>query len=397
MTFETRKQIIAQIENKRQSRVITLVTGDRPNVSASLAPDVIPIMYENIRNFRKVERKNIDLFIYSRGGDSNVPWTIVSMIREVIKDGVFAVLIPYKAHSAATVIAIGADEIIMGEKGELGPIDATIEHGPYNPMDEKSPEKRPVSVEDVTGYFELLYEKCGPPTPDISLRGYSILADKVHPLALGQVKRLLQHTKHVAEKLLNARKTKLPDKMKEKILKSLASGISSHSHAISRSEARNDVGLDYVKDAESYDIHEQIWNLYLDYADELDIAEPFLPSDYFDLNPGQLENTWQNLRIAFCETANQSYYFGLHKKIKRIKEFPPSLQVSVGSIGLPPLPPLPQGLNANQVMQAIQNYLAQIVPQAVNNVVDNTIKSLVSQLPDIGFQATDLSPGWRKQ
>lgn len=35
-------------------------------------------------------------------------------------------MVPYKAHSAATLIAIGCDEIVMGSKSELGPIDPAL-------------------------------------------------------------------------------------------------------------------------------------------------------------------------------------------------------------------------------------------------------------------------------
>lgn len=49
------------------------------------------------------------------------------MFREYSKQGSFSVLTPYRAHSAATVISLGADEIIMTEKSELGPIDITLD------------------------------------------------------------------------------------------------------------------------------------------------------------------------------------------------------------------------------------------------------------------------------
>lgn len=57
------------------------------------------------------------------------------MFREYSQKGSFSVLIPYRAHSAATVIALGADEIVMTKKAELGPIDITIGSGPYNPTE----------------------------------------------------------------------------------------------------------------------------------------------------------------------------------------------------------------------------------------------------------------------
>ena len=71
--------------------------------------------------------KKIDLYIYSRGGDVSVPWTVASMVREFCDE--FNILIPYKAHSAATLRSLGADNIIMGRKAELAPIDPTLVRG----------------------------------------------------------------------------------------------------------------------------------------------------------------------------------------------------------------------------------------------------------------------------
>lgn len=42
------------------------------------------------------------------------------------KNGEFKVIIPNKAKSAATLVALGANEIVMGYSSELGPIDAQI-------------------------------------------------------------------------------------------------------------------------------------------------------------------------------------------------------------------------------------------------------------------------------
>lgn len=92
------------------------MTSDREGLSASILGDVVSILHEHILATDYHQRGKLDLFIYSRGGDSDVPWSIVSMFREYCKKGSFSVLIPYRAHSAATVISLGADEIVMTKK-----------------------------------------------------------------------------------------------------------------------------------------------------------------------------------------------------------------------------------------------------------------------------------------
>jgi ClpP class serine protease len=92
---------------------------------------------------RRSSRK-LDLFIYSRGGHSDVPWALMSMLRQVIGEKVeLDALIPYRCHSAATITVLGADNLVMGKKAELGPIDTTMTT-PYNPQHPKTDEPLPV-------------------------------------------------------------------------------------------------------------------------------------------------------------------------------------------------------------------------------------------------------------
>src|SRR2546426_9356965 len=77
------------------------------------------------------EQERIDLFLYSRGGELTTPLPIVHLIKSHCKK--FNILIPYKAHSAAILICLGADEIVMGEMGQLSPIDPTT-YNVFNPL-----------------------------------------------------------------------------------------------------------------------------------------------------------------------------------------------------------------------------------------------------------------------
>lgn len=67
----------------------------------------------------------LDLILHSPGGEGTVVEKFVSLCRAQCKR--FRVIIPNEAKSAATMIALGADEILMGPPSELGPIDAQVE------------------------------------------------------------------------------------------------------------------------------------------------------------------------------------------------------------------------------------------------------------------------------
>lgn len=121
MSEEERIELIKGIEDRRQSHLITYFLSDRIGAQAQIGEDAVRPLYDHLLAIEadSKRRNRIDMFLYSRGGGVEVPWRIVSAIREFCDE--FAVLIPYKAHSAATMIALGADEIVMGKKGRIGP------------------------------------------------------------------------------------------------------------------------------------------------------------------------------------------------------------------------------------------------------------------------------------
>src|SRR5262249_27771229 len=64
------------------------------------------------------------LILESPGGDGTQVEKFVSLCRNQCE--CFRAIIPNEAKSAATLIALGADEIVMGPLSGLGPIDAQI-------------------------------------------------------------------------------------------------------------------------------------------------------------------------------------------------------------------------------------------------------------------------------
>ncbi|MBK1884674.1 hypothetical protein JIN85_19845 [Luteolibacter pohnpeiensis] len=73
--------------------------------------------------------RNILLIIGSRGGRIEPAYLISKNCKAVSKER-FVAVIPRRAKSAATLIALGADEIHMGSMSELGPIDPQLGHIP---------------------------------------------------------------------------------------------------------------------------------------------------------------------------------------------------------------------------------------------------------------------------
>lgn len=71
-----------------------------------------------------IGEKELDLVLHSPGGSAEAAEQIVEYLRA--RFSYIRALIPLQAKSAATMIALGCDEIVLGEHSELGPIDPQI-------------------------------------------------------------------------------------------------------------------------------------------------------------------------------------------------------------------------------------------------------------------------------
>jgi len=82
-------------------------------------------IYTALQAANKDHGQDVLLLLLSRGGQIEPAYQISKICRAFAKTK-FVVMIPRAAKSAATMIALGADEIHMGPLAELGPIDPQI-------------------------------------------------------------------------------------------------------------------------------------------------------------------------------------------------------------------------------------------------------------------------------
>jgi hypothetical protein len=91
-------------------------------MGSSLESGDVPVLGSLLRSIGDVD--HLTLVLHSPGGDGTCVEKIVTICRAQCKH--FRVIIPNRAKSAATMIAMGADEIVMGHSSEIGPIDAQV-------------------------------------------------------------------------------------------------------------------------------------------------------------------------------------------------------------------------------------------------------------------------------
>jgi flagellar hook-basal body complex protein FliE len=114
---------LKDLGNKLGAPVVAYIANTMHPISAIIQADVDPVM-----DFVKVasrSSKEVYLIVESSGGDGNVAEKSLYVFKEVFTKS-FNVIIPNIAKSAATMLSIGADKIIMGTNSELGPIDPQI-------------------------------------------------------------------------------------------------------------------------------------------------------------------------------------------------------------------------------------------------------------------------------
>jgi serine dehydrogenase proteinase len=310
MGRQERLSLIAEIEHVRKSRVICYLTSDRQGAEARIGMDIFPYFYDALVKIGK--QPQIDLFLYSPGGVTMAAWGLVNLIREFCDR--FCVLIPFKAQSSATLIGLGADEIVMSRMAQLSPVDPST-NSPFNPtlpvsIQGAPPQFLPVSVEDVTSYIELAKE-VGVKSEESLSTVFGTLSQDVRPLALGNVHRAKQQIKMLSEKLLAFH-------MKEKeridgIVSKLIRELYSHDYLIGRTEAKNQIGLK-IADVSEED-EGRLVALLEEFSDAMQIQNPYNA----DVILGGDTTRTLTLEMAFIESTEMTFVHRTKKELKRVK------------------------------------------------------------------------------
>ena len=253
------------------------------------------------------------------------------MIREYCEK--FSVLIPYRAHSAATMISLGADEIVMTDLSELSPIDPSTANV-FNPVDPQNPQNRvPISVEDVMAYFQLARDKFGIKDEQKLTDVFNKFVEanpQIHPLALGNVNRIHNLIRILAGKLLRSQQEPMEKEKIEKIVEDLTERLYSHQYLIGRKEAKKDLGIETVSEA-SEDLTRAMTELFDSYKEEMELGKLWNPEN--ELGQNQAMNR-RDYKIAIIESAEASNFFQLSVEFRK-QQVNVAQQTPQGPINIP--------------------------------------------------------------
>ena len=320
MNRKDRMSLIKKLEDNRESKVLVYITGDRRGLETKIAMDVFPMFHEHLSQIGK--QKTIDLFLYSPGGLTIAGYALVNLIHEFCDE--FNVIVPFKALSTATLIALGANEIIMTPMGQLSPIDPSVEH-PLGPVVQIPGQARagiaPVSVEDVNAFIDLAKNEVNLKEEESLKKVFELLAEKIHPLVLGAVHRSREQIGFLASNLMKYHSK--DERHIENIVAILTRERFSHNYIISRREAKENLGLNIVEpDEEQTGL---IVDLFNEYDRILQLGEPYNPETVLGLS----ESGTIVFNRGIIESLDGTHVFKTNKEIRRAEIRQPEVPIPV--------------------------------------------------------------------
>jgi hypothetical protein len=267
MGWHERVELYKKIEEHRKRPLVVYVTSKRQGIQTVMSTDALPFLIEQIDALPS-DAKAMDFLIVSDGGDPMVAWRIMTLIRQRVDQ--VAVLIPQSAYSAATLVAFGADKIIMHPNGHLGPVDMQVR------TFSQEGQPKNFSTEEISAFLDFVRETLRITDQEHIRILFEMTCKEVGSLGIGFTSRTSKLAIDLGESLLALH---MKDDESRSKLRSIVSNMSrkfqSHAYPVSRKEAA-DLGLP-VNDPPDQELDKLMWDVWLDLEAELEERTPFDP------------------------------------------------------------------------------------------------------------------------
>lgn len=176
----------------------------------------------------------IFLCLTSTGGHGMASLRIANLFRGRCRR--LVVLVPEWAQSAATLIALSADEIHLAPHANLSPVDTSIHHalGPVNQTNDQVS----VGQDELSRIMSLWRNECR----SKGSNPYADLWHYIHPLVIGALDRANSLSLMLCDTLLAYHMSDSTKRKRRKIAETLTTAYPAHSYPILLPEARR-IGL----------------------------------------------------------------------------------------------------------------------------------------------------------
>jgi hypothetical protein len=212
--------LLEQMSKSKNITVIPLLF----HIQANIAPWVTTKLYDRLTKFGNKIKGDVSVILFSKGGDPDTAFLIGKMLNRMT-EGHLTFIIPRLAASAATLLALSGDRIIMGPPSELSPIDPQIEISPY----------RFVSARSVRESCDLILKEIMK-HPEIPKSTVEAFLERLPLTEVIDYELLLEHMIELAVSLLKLRMVKEETKAKQ-IAEKLVRGFKYHGRSISIDDA----------------------------------------------------------------------------------------------------------------------------------------------------------------
>jgi len=190
----------------------------------------------------------------SPGGDPNAAEKLLIMCRERFTEG-FYTIVPNYAKSAATLICLGSDKILMGYMAELGPVDPQIQLDPF--LGRSLPARS--FIDGLESVRTKIKKDGDPPTMYLSM------LSQIRPEVIAMCQSAIDDSQATAEKWLKRHMLKDNPAQAELVANWLSNGVSykSHGKVIDFAEVRDVLKLNVEKIDSGSKLWNYLWELYV--------------------------------------------------------------------------------------------------------------------------------------
>lgn len=237
-----RQNLIKEIEKVTGTTLICYVAAN-PQIERTDVVGMVDLLH-NI-----TPGTAIDLMLHSPGGNIDAAEKLILLIRKRAGKAPVRVIVPDYAKSAATLIALGANSIVMSDSSELGAIDPQVE------LPDSHGHPQTLSAQSYLDAFHLHAERLKEDPSDPVAR---LMLNKMEPATVRKLERMIKRSRSIAEALLGQSMIKDADQATD-IANQLSDTKKWHSHGqmISHETARG-LGLNVVYLAP----HDDLWTMY---------------------------------------------------------------------------------------------------------------------------------------
>jgi hypothetical protein len=224
--FRETQAVIARIEKVIEGPFIGYWNSD----SGSVCENDVVGLYGLLRKLGR--QSALTLFIKSDGGSGQSALRMVNLLRQFSEQ--LTAVVPLECKSAATMLALGADRILMGPLAHLSAIDTSLTHD-LSPLDRDN-DRVSVSHDELLRVIKLWRAE----SKGKDSNPYESLYPHVHPLVVGAVHRASSLSVKLCTEILSYH---MSDRRKaSQIANRLNSEYPSHGYPITLREAKR-IGL----------------------------------------------------------------------------------------------------------------------------------------------------------